>query len=119
MTTLDLSERKNVLAVQAALAGDSDSLWDAEPDQIILVSDLIAHFAERTDDETGETTAGPMLTLIGPDSVWHTGSQYAFRCLQSIAYLTGRPPWNPPIAVYARRKRSRNKREYQTLILAE
>lgn len=119
MTTLDLTQRANVLIVQEALAGGGESLWDLPPDKIIRVSDLIAHYTTSTDEETGEERSGPMLTLIGPDGTFHTGSEFAFRNLQSIALLTGRPPWNPPVAIRAKRQRSRNKREYQSILLAE
>ena len=119
MTTLDLSQRANIVLVQNALADESLSLWDCRPDDVIQVSDLIAHYAERTDEETGETTRGPMLTLVGPECTYHTGSQFAFRALQSIAVLVGRPPWRPPIRIRAVRVRSRNKREFQSIVLAE
>lgn len=118
MTTLDLSLRANVLIVQQALAGESESLWDCKPERIIRVSDLIAHYTEAVDEETGGTRSGPMLTLIGPDGVFHTGSQFAFRALQTIALLTGRPPWNPPVAIRAQRCTSRNKKQYQSILLA-
>jgi Phage Single-stranded DNA-binding protein len=119
MTTLDLSLRDGVVMVQQALAGESESLWDQRPDRVIRVTDLIAHYAERIDEETGETISGPMLTLIGPDGVYHTGSQFAFRALQSIAILAGPAPWNPAIKIRPVRVRSRNKREFQSLLLVE
>lgn len=119
MTTLDLTRRENLITVQNALSGKSESLWDIDPQMVIHVQHVIAHYAERVDEETGEETSGPMLTLIGPDGNYHTGSKYAFRALQAIACLCGPAPWNPPIALRAVRQRSRNKREYQSLILVE
>ncbi len=119
MTTLDLTERQNVIALNHALNGDSESLWDQKPDRIIRVTDLVAHYGERMNEETGEMQCGPMLTLIGPDGIYHTGSQYAFRALQLIALLDGRPPWYPPKAIRAVRNTSRNKRQYQSIVLAE
>lgn len=119
MTTLDLGVRANVIAVQNALHGESESLWDQKPERIIRVADLIAHYTSYVSEETGEEHSGPMLTLLGPDGVFHTGSQYAFRALQDIAFLAGRPPWIPPIVIRAVRVTSRNKRQFQSLILVE
>ena len=119
MTTLDLTQRANIIALNHALNGESESLWDLPPDQVIRVTDLIAHYGERTNEDTGELVKGPMLTLLGPDGIYHTGSQYAFRALQMIALTDGRPPWHPPKAIRAVRNRSRNKRNYQSIILVE
>lgn len=119
MTTLDLGVRANVVLVQNALHGESESLWDQKPERIIRVADLIAHYTSYVSEETGEEQSGPMLTLLGPDGVFHTGSQYAFRSLQDIAFLQGRPPWIPPIMIRAVRVKSRNKREFQSLVLVE
>lgn len=119
MTTLDLAIRSNLVMVQAAMCGDSESLWDQKPERIIRVSDLIAHYAEYMNEESGEIQSGPMLTLIGPDGIFHTMSQFAFRALQSIAYLQGRPPWVPPIMIRAVRVNSRNKRQFQSILLVE
>lgn len=119
VTSLDLSQRVNALALQNAIAGESKSLWDCKPGEVIEVSDIIAHYATRRDEETGEETSGPMLTLLGPSGIFHTMSQYAFRALQLCAPLCGRPPWNPPIKLRPVRCRSRNNREFQSLVLAE
>lgn len=119
MTTLDLAVRANVILVQNALHGESESLWDQKPERIIRVADLIAHYTSYVSEETGEEQSGPMLTLLGPDGVFHTGSQYAFRSLQDIAFLQGRPPWIPPIMIRAVRITSRNKRQFQSIVLVE
>jgi hypothetical protein len=119
MTTLDLTKRANVITLQNAVAGESTSLWDCEPSAVILVSHLVAHYATRFSEETGEEQSGPMLTLIGPDGIFHTGSQYAFRALQLCAPLCGRPPWHPPIKLRPVRCKSRNDRQYQSIVLVE
>lgn len=119
MTTLDLRQPANIVRLQHALAGSSDSLWDLSPDRVLGITDLAAHYASAVDEETGEIRSGPMIALIGPDGVYHTGSQFVFRALQLIAMLKGRPPWQPPIRMRAVRVRSRNKREFQSIVLAE
>lgn len=119
LTTLDLTQRSNVVLLQNALAGDSVSLWDVQPDRIIRVNDMVAHYSHYISEETGEEVSGPMLTLIGPDGIYHTGSEYAFRGMQMIAYAHGRPPWRPPVSIRAIRCRSRKQREYQSIILVE
>lgn len=119
MTTLDLSDRHNVLAVQKALAGDSESLWMLEKDRVIRVSDLIAFYAEQEDEETGQVQGKAMLALLGPDGTFHTGSKFAFRDMQRIAYLHGRPPWRPPVLLMPIRVTGRNGHTRQSILLAE
>ena len=119
ITTIDMSGPRAVVMLQNILAGGGESLWDQPPERIIHVVNATAHFATATDDETGEVRSGPMITLSGPDGNFHTMSQYAFRALQLIAILRGAPPWHPPIAVQAVRLRSRNKRDYQSVLLVE
>lgn len=119
ITTLDLRDPPAQLQLQAALAGDSESLWDQKPERVIRVEHVIRHYAEAQDEETGEIRAGPMLTLIGPDGTFHTMSKYAFRAFQLIAHLRGAPPWRPTIAIRSVKPTSRNKRQYQSVLLAE
>lgn len=119
ITTLDLRDPMAQVELQQALAGDSESLWDVKPDHIIRVEHVVRHYAEAQDEETGEIRSGPMLTLIGPDGVYHTMSKYAFRSFQLIAHLRGAPPWRPPIMIRAVKPTSRNKRQYQSVQLVE
>lgn len=119
MTTLDMSDPVNGLRAQQILASESESLWDMPSDRVILVSELIAHYAESVDPETGEETRKAMLTMVGPGGIFHTSSKYAFRDLQHIAMLYRMPPWYPPIAIRAERRKSNSKRSYQSIILVE
>jgi hypothetical protein len=117
--TLDLTDPRNRVLVHAAVAGESASLWDlcAYGPAEIDVQHLIAHYAEYESEETpGEIRKGPMLTMIGPGGIYHTGSVFAFRALQLAAQLGDVPPWDPPMRFQARRASSRNRRQYQTLI---
>lgn len=118
MTTLDIGDPEQAARVVNALNDASESTWDVESGQVIRVSDLIAHYNESIDPQTGELRAGPMLTLLGPDGTWHTGSQFAFRALQRIALVKGRPPWDPPVRLIPVRPRSRNARNFQSFVLA-
>lgn len=119
ITTLDLRDAAAQVALQQALAGYSESLWDCKPERIVRVEHVVRHFAEAQDEETGDIRSGPMLTLIGPDGVFHTMSKYAFRSFQLIAHLRGAPPWLPPIMIRAFKPTSRNKRQYQSVQLVE
>lgn len=118
-TTLDLTQPANVVLVQNVLASDDGTTWEMPPDAPFKVSDLIFHFVEKIDPKTGEDVSGPMMSMVGPDGVYHSGSQYAYRDLQRIALLRGMPPWHPPIVVRAVRSRSRNGKDYQSLMLVE
>jgi hypothetical protein len=119
VSTIDLADPRNRTLIHAAVAGESESLWDicAKGAVEIEVQDIIAHYAEYESEESpGEIRTGPMLTLIGPGGTYHTGSQYAFRALQLVAQLGDIPPWLPPMRFLVRRQLSRAKRDYQTLI---
>lgn len=119
ITTLDLRDQSAQLQLQHALSGDSESLWDLKPERILRAEHVIRHYAEALDEETGEIRGAPMLTLVGPDGVFHTMSKYAFRSFQLIAHLRGAPPWRPPIMIRASKPTSRNKRQYQSVQLVE
>lgn len=119
ITTLDLSIPANAVRVQNAIDGDSPSIWDMPAGTLIEVTDLAFSYAEWTDKKTGEHKSGPIMTFIGPTSACHTGSEFAFRALQRIATLRGAPPWNPPLILATKTGISRDKNEYQTLLLRE
>lgn len=119
MTTLDVTTSAGQQALSVAVLGESASLWDLPAGAVVVIQHIVAHFATAVDGETGEVRSGPMLTLIGPEGCYHTGSQFAFRALQLIAMLRGAPPWHPPIRVRPVRVRSRNKRDFQSIVLAE
>jgi len=120
LSTLDLTIPANQLRVQHAIAGGSVSLWDVVEAGAIEVTDLVAHYTEAVLEETGELKAGPMLTLLGPDGVWHTGSEFAYRALQTVCKLTRRlPPFDPPLKLRPVRLTSRARRQYQSLLLVE
>lgn len=119
MTTLDITSSAGQMALIAAVNGESASLWDLPAGAVVTIQHIVAHFTTSVDEETGEERCGPMLTLIGPEGNYHTGSQFAFRALQLVAMLRGAPPWHPPIRVRPVRVRSRNKRDFQSIVLAE
>lgn len=119
VSTLDLRTEANRLLVHKAVAGESVSLWDlcAKGPLEIEVADIIAHYTEYESEESpGEIRSGPMLTLIGPSGIFHTGSQFAFRALQLCAQLGDPAPWEPAMRFLVQRQLSRAKRDYQTLI---
>lgn len=117
MTTLDLSNPDGPIMLQNILAGGGTSLWDLPADTIVRVEHVTAHGALVTDEATGEVTEKALITLSGPDGIFHTGSMYAFRALQLIGMLRGAPPWQPPVAIKAIRVPSRNKRDFQSVLL--
>lgn len=120
VSSLDLRVPANQLIVQRAIAGGSISLWDVPEGTVIEIEHLVAHYTEAVLEETGELSAGPMLTLIGPKATYHTGSEYAYRALQTIAKLTGRrPPFDPPLRILPMRLTSRGRRQYQSILLEQ
>lgn len=119
VTTLDITRPAVAVELQNILCGETESLWDMSPDDLLAITDFTATFGRGINDETGEEWAGPIVTLSGPDGAWHTKSEYAFRALQLIGYLRGPPPWNPPLVVSPARCRSRNKRQYQSILLRD
>lgn len=92
ITTMDIADRGQAIALQRILAGESESLWDVEGSPVIRVEHITAHFAVQVDEETGECVGKKFLTLSGPDGVYHTASEWAYRDLQRAALLTG---WKP------------------------
>lgn len=92
ITTYNLADRVQAITLQRILAGESESLWDVEGSPLIRVEHITAHYAVRTDEETGEVVGKKFLTLSGPDGVYHTASEWAYRDLQRAALLTG---WKP------------------------
>lgn len=119
VTTLDLSLRDNQRQLQNILAGESKSLWDAPADKIIRVKDITAHFAEVPDEETGEVVGKRIITLTGPDGIYHTCSQYAYRDLQRSVLLTGWRPGDPPLKIRPSRARTRKGNTRQAIVLEE
>lgn len=95
------------------IAGTSETLWDwcsLEPVEL-RITDLAAHFTSWSpEDRPDEVVAGPMLSLVGPDGIYHTCSPSVHESLKQIILLEGPPPWNPAVVVRVERAQTRSKR---------
>ena len=107
ITTMNLADRGQAIALQRILAGESESLWDVEGSPLIRIEHITAHFAVRVDEETGEVIGKKFLTLSGPDGVYHTASEWAYRDLQRAALLTGWKPGTGYLCIQPARAKTR------------
>lgn len=111
--TWDLSTTEGRARLHQVISGESYSLWDSceSGELLITVSDMAAHFSSfQPQDGDGELVAGPMLTLIGPNRSYHSGSANVYESLRQLMLLEGPPPWNPPVRLRISRAPTRNKR---------
>jgi hypothetical protein len=119
LTTWCLDDAAGRIKLQNVLVGETVSLWDLcdKEGWNFLCTDVCVRFASRIVDEaTGETKDGPLIYLVGPEGVFTTSSPSAYRALALVQAVGFSAPWNPPMQLEARRNRSRNKREFLTII---
>lgn len=119
ITTMNLADRGQAIALQRILAGESESLWDVEGSPLIRVEHITAHFAVREDEETGEVIGKKFVTLSGPDGVYHTASEWAYRDLQRAALLTGWKPGSGYLNIQPGRAKTRKGNTRQVIYACE
>lgn len=80
------------------------------------VTDLVAHYVEMTNDETGEIEQVTRVVLISPNGErYHSVAKGVVNSMQQIVAIVGQAPWSPPIKLVQQRVTTRKGRETITL----
>lgn len=98
---------KILLAMQDADYSLIDYM-DEHPGAVLLLQDVLIHNIQLTDEETGELKTEPRTVLIDVDGKRYASvSRGVIGSLQKIFPLFGIPPYDPPMAITARRVKTR------------
>jgi hypothetical protein len=111
-TSLDTTDKSKRMLIMKALQ-DCDAKLTENVNKSIMAVDYFAHDVQLKGKEDGEIIETIRLVVIDQEGLcYECVSQTLLRSLQTVAFVFGPPPWEPPLKLTVKSKRNGERNIY-------
>ena len=100
--------------VLALMQGQVPPLAD-QIGKVIEVRDVLAHWIETVDEDTGEIKAFWRVVLANGEQAYQAASKGVRQSIGTISRFYGEPPWDPPLKLKVEQITTAKRRKYFVL----
>lgn len=111
-TSLDLTKQENKKIIMNALQ-ECDAKLVEQVNKRIRIRDYVVHDVTKLEEKTGELI--PLVRLVVIDELgctYECTSVTLLNSMQRLAWVFGKPPWNPPLEVEVKHRKKNNRDIY-------